>query len=96
MAHISIRDLQKISGEAISNLPGATAVKSGGRTVALLIPLKRPDPERLRAWAEKVEAMARERDPAEDERFLRELGADPTVWSADAIRELLNEGKPRK
>ena len=45
--HLSIRDLQKISGERISALPGPTAVKSGDRTVALLIPIRPVDRERL-------------------------------------------------
>ncbi|MEJ0066101.1 MAG: hypothetical protein WDM85_12310 [Caulobacteraceae bacterium] len=96
MGHLSIRDLQKISGEAIENLPGTTAIKSGGRTIALLTPLRKPDRERLRAWADKVEAMARERDPAEDERFLREVGADPTDWSQDAVKAFVAEEKRRR
>jgi hypothetical protein len=33
MTHISIRDLQKLSGETIGALPGPTPVKSGDRTV---------------------------------------------------------------
>jgi hypothetical protein len=93
MGHLSIRDLQKISGEAIENLPGTTAIKSRGRTIALLTPLRKPNPERLRAWAEKVEALAKQRDPAEDERFLREIGADPTDWSLEAIEKFKAEVK---
>jgi hypothetical protein len=90
MAHLSIRDLQKISGEAIEKLPGATAIKSGGRTIAVLTPLKKADPERLRAWAEKVEAMAKERDPAEDDKMLREAGADLTDWSLEATEKFID------
>jgi len=52
MAHISIRDLQKLSAETIGALPGPTAVKSGGRTVGLLVPLKAADPDRLAAFGE--------------------------------------------
>jgi hypothetical protein len=96
MGHLSIRDLQKISGEAIENLPGTTAIKSGDRTIALLTPLRKPDRERLRAWVDRVEAMARERDPAEDERFLREIGADPTDWSQEAIKAFIAEEKQRR
>ena len=95
MGHLSIRDLQKISGEAIENLPGVTAIKSGGRTIALLTPLRKPDPEKMRAWVEKVEALAKERDPAEDERFLREIGADPTDWSVEATKRFVEEERKR-
>ena len=91
MGHLSIRDLQKISGEAIEKLPGVTAIKSGGRTIALLTPLRKPDPERLKAWAEKVEAMAKERDYDADTRFLIENGADPTHWTEELIRQIQDE-----
>lgn len=96
MGHLSIRDLQKISGEAIEKLPGVTAIKSGGRTIALLTPLRKPDPERLKAWAEKVEAMARERDYDEDTRFLIENGADPTHWTEELIRQIQDEYRALK
>lgn len=91
MGHLSIRDLQKISGEAIEKLPGVTAIKSGGRTIALLTPLRKPDPERLKAWAEKVEAMAKERDYDADTRFVIENGADPTHWTEELIRQIQDE-----
>jgi hypothetical protein len=91
MGHLSIRDLQKISGEAIQNLPGTTAIRSGGRTIALLTPLRKSDPERLRAWAEKVEAMASERDRAKDDAILREAGADLTDWSLEAAEKFIDE-----
>jgi antitoxin (DNA-binding transcriptional repressor) of toxin-antitoxin stability system len=96
MGHLSIRDLQKISGEAIEKLPGVTAITSGGRTIALLTPLRKPNPERLRAWAEKVEAMAKERDPDEDTRFLIENGADPTHWTTETIRQIQEEYRAMK
>lgn len=96
MGHLSIRDLQKISGEAIEKLPGVTAIKSGGRTIALLTPLRTPDPERLKAWAEKVEAMAKERDYDEDTRFLIENGADPTHWTEELIRQIQDEYRALK
>ena len=51
MSHTSIRDLQKISGETIGALSGPTAVKSGNRTVGLLVPVKAADPDRLAALA---------------------------------------------
>jgi antitoxin (DNA-binding transcriptional repressor) of toxin-antitoxin stability system len=96
MGHLSIRDLQKISGEAIEKLPGVTAITSGGRTIALLTPLRKPDPARLKAWAEKVEAMAKERDPDADTRFLIENGADPTRWTKELIRQIQDEYRARK
>jgi antitoxin (DNA-binding transcriptional repressor) of toxin-antitoxin stability system len=91
MGHLSIRDLQKISGEAIQNLPGTTAITSGGRTIALLTPLKKPDLAKLQTALEQARALAEMRDPAEDERFLREIGADPTDWTQAAIEQLLAE-----
>ena len=59
MSHISIRDLQKISGETIGALSGPTAVKSGNRTVGLLVPLKAADPDRLAAVLARAEALAK-------------------------------------
>ena len=89
MAHISIRDLQKISGEAIGALPGPTAVKSGDRTVALLIPLKAADPDRLAAIMLRAEALAKGRDPAVDDAALAAFGdVDPIDWSVEAVRAL--------
>jgi hypothetical protein len=96
MGHLSIRDLQKISGEAISALPGATAIKSGDRTVGLLIPVRPSDPERLRAWAEEMEALAEGRDRAMDDAVLREADADLTDWSADAVRTFIDEHRKKK
>jgi hypothetical protein len=91
MAHISIRDLRKISGEAIANLPGPTPVRSGERTVALLIPLKAADPDRLAAVLARAEALAKQRDPAEDDAALAAMGIDPTDWSVEAVRALKPE-----
>ncbi|HEY1426968.1 MAG TPA: hypothetical protein VGF50_09880 [Caulobacteraceae bacterium] len=73
-----------------------TAIKSGGRTIALLTPLKAADPRRLKAWADKVEAMAKERDPEEDTRFLMEIGADPTHWTTELIRQVQDEYRALK
>jgi hypothetical protein len=88
MAHISIRDLQKMSGEKIEALPGPTAVKSGNRTVGLLIPLKTADPDRLAAVLMRAEERAKGRDPAVDDAALAEMGVDPTDWSVEAVRAL--------
>ena len=88
MGHISIRDLQKISGEAIGGLPGPTTVKSGERAVGLLIPLRAADPERLAAILARASELAATRDPAADEAFLEAMGADPTNWSPEAVRAI--------
>jgi hypothetical protein len=89
MTHISIRDLQKISGESIGLLPGPTPVKSGDRTVGLLVPLRSADPDRLAAILAKAEALAKGRDHRSDDAALAEFGGvDPVDWSIDAVRAL--------
>jgi hypothetical protein len=88
VSFISIRDLQKISGEAIGALPGPTPVKSGDRTVGLLIPLKAADPDRLAAVLARAEALAKRRDPAADDAALAAMGVDPADWSVKAVRAL--------
>jgi hypothetical protein len=92
MTHISIRDLQKMSGEKIEALPGPTAVKSGDRTVGLLIPLKAADPDRLKAILLRAEAAAKGRGPASDDAALAQFDdVDPTNWSIEAVRALQAE-----
>jgi hypothetical protein len=88
MTHISIRDLQKISGEAIGALPGPTSVKSGDRTVGLLIPLKAANADHLASILARAASLAKDRDPAMDEALLAGMGIDPTDWSADAVKAL--------
>jgi len=90
MGHISIRDLQKVSGETIGALPGPTPVKSGGRTVGLLVPLKSADPDRLAAVLARAEALAKGRDSAADDAALIPFGkVDPVDWSLEAVRALM-------
>ena len=92
MNHISIRDLQKLSAETIGALPGPTPVKSGDRTVGLLLPLKAADPERLAAVLARAEALAKGRDAKADDAALAPFGeVDPVDWSLDAVRELTAE-----
>jgi len=94
MAHISIRDLQKISGESIGALPGPTPVKSGDRTVGLLVPLKAADPDRLAAVLAQAEALARGRNPEADDAALAWFGeVDPVNWSVEAVRVLMSNAK---
>jgi hypothetical protein len=92
MTSIGIRELQKISGEAIGALEGPTAIKSGARTVGLLIPLKSADPDRLAAVLTRAEALARGHDVAADDAALAPFGAvDPVEWSVEAVRALMAE-----
>jgi hypothetical protein len=95
MAHLSIRDLQKISSEGIASLTGPTPVKSGHRTVALLIPLKVGDPAKMAAALRRAEELAKERDPEEDRRILAEFGEVPVDWATE-IRKLKAEARISK
>ena len=79
--HTSIRDLRKLSAETIRALPGPTTVKSGGRTVGPLVPLKATDPDRLGAVLTRAEALAKGRDPAADEALVPFGEVDPVDWS---------------
>jgi len=89
MSYLSIRDLQKISGETIGALPEPTPIKSGDRTVGLLVPLRAADPDRLAAVLAHAEALAQGRDPAEDDAMLAPFGTvDPVDWSVEAVRAL--------
>jgi hypothetical protein len=94
MNHISIRDLQKISGKAISELAGTTPVKSGDRTIALLVPLRRANVDRLRTTLAKAEKLAKGRNPRADDAALARFGdVDPTDWSVKAVRKLQAQHK---
>ena len=92
MNRISIRDLQNISGETIAALPNPSRVKSGERTVGLLVPLKAADPDRLAVALARAEALAKGRDAAADDAALAPLGqVDPVDWSVEAVRALVAE-----
>ena len=94
MTHLSIRDLQRISGETIAALPGPTPVKSGNRTIGLLVPLKAADPDRLAPVLARAETLGRGRDPAVDDAALSQFGeVDPVDWSAEAVRAISNENR---
>jgi hypothetical protein len=96
MAHLSICDLQKLSGDSISALRGPTAVKSGNRTVALLIPIKPADPKRLAAALARAEELAKGRDPAADDAALAAFGdVDPVNWSVEAVQALMDEQRKK-
>jgi hypothetical protein len=91
MTHLSIRDLQKISGEGITALPGPTPVKSGDRTVGILIPIKPTDTKKLAAVLARAKELAKGRNRDEDDAALAEMGVDPTDWSVEAVRALQSE-----
>jgi hypothetical protein len=57
---LQISDLQKLSEEGIGALPGPTQVKSGDRTVGLLVPFNAADSERLAAVLARAEALDKE------------------------------------
>ena len=65
----------------IRALPGPTTVKSGGRTVGPLVPLKATDPDRLGAVLTRAEALAKGRDPAADAALVPFGEVDPVDWS---------------
>jgi hypothetical protein len=92
MGFLSIRDLQKISGETIGALEGPTPVKAGERTIGVLIPLKVGDADKLGSVLKRAERLARKRDPKEDEKLLAEFGeVDPVNWSIAEVRKLKAE-----
>jgi hypothetical protein len=90
MSHISIPDLQKLSGETIGAVSGPTPVKSGDRTIG---PSPKPaDPDRLAAVLARAEALAKGRDSAADDAALASFGeVDPVDWSVEAVRALTAE-----
>lgn len=94
MPPLSIRDLQKISGETIGSLPGPTPVKSGERTIGLLVPLKRADFGRLSKTLKRAETLAKGRDKKADDEALKAFGdVDLTNWSIEAVEALATSKK---
>ena len=96
MTYISIRDLQKLSAEKIERLPGTTPIKSGDRTVGLLIPFKKPDPKRLAAALRKARAQAKKRDRATDDKALIAMGIDPTDYDEKTVRAIQKDWRARR
>ncbi|HET7717188.1 MAG TPA: hypothetical protein VFK86_16315 [Bauldia sp.] len=55
--------------------------------MGLLIPVKPTDRDRLAKVLAEAEALAKERDPKDDEALLAEIGeVDPTDWTMKAAR----------
>ncbi|MBV8978299.1 MAG: hypothetical protein JO261_13855 [Alphaproteobacteria bacterium] len=96
MGYISIRDLQKMSAEKIERLPGTTSIKSGDRTVGLLIPFKKPDPKRLAAALRKSRALAKKRDRVADDEALIAMGIDPTDYDEKTVRAIQKDWRARR
>ena len=94
---ITIRDLQKISTEAIAALDGATPITSGDTTVAILMPLKMANKERLRKVVSRAAAWAKGRNAAADDAALATSGpVDKTNWSAATVKDLRRKKNRKK
>ena len=94
MAHLGIRDLQRISGEAISQLPGPVAIRSGDRLVGFIFPVRRGDPRLLQEAADEALRHQAMRHPAEDDSiFVANPDLDPHDYTRAEIDAVL---KPRR
>lgn len=83
MNHISIRDLQKISGEAITALDGPTPIKSGDKTVGFIVPVRKINRKRLVSNLHRAEKLSGDHNVEADNRALEAFGpVDRTDWSA--------------
>ena len=72
---VTMRELQKMSAATIKALPHAVPIKSGDETVGMLMPLRKPDPERMKKVLDRIEQHYAELDPdTKDwlEQFLKE------------------------
>jgi hypothetical protein len=52
---VTMRELQKMSAATIRALPHAVPIKSGDETVGMLMPLKKPNPERMKEVLDRIE-----------------------------------------
>lgn len=52
---VTMRELQKMSAATIRALPYAVPIKSGEETVAILTPLRNPDPARMKKVLDRIE-----------------------------------------
>lgn len=95
---ITIRELQTMSTEKIEALEGGTPVKSGGRTVAILTPVKKANLKRLKKALLEAERLGKGRDRAADNAALKALGieVDKTDWSFATVKRSRRKTKPAK
>jgi hypothetical protein len=97
MAHLSIRDLQKMSREKIAALRGPTPVKVGAETVGILTPIKKVDLERLETALRMAEELRAKRDPEVQRALLAQFeDVDPTDWSEEAVEAVLKDWATRR
>lgn len=52
---VTMRELQKMSAATIKALPHAVPIKSGDETVAVLTPVRKPDPDRIKRVLDRIE-----------------------------------------
>jgi hypothetical protein len=52
---VTMRELQKMSAATIRALPHAVPIKSGSETVGMLMPLKKPNPARMKEVLDRIE-----------------------------------------
>jgi hypothetical protein len=71
---ISMRELQKMSAGAIQALPHAVPIKSGGDTVALLVPIHKGSPEAFERLMARIDALAASWTPEEKRKIEALLG----------------------
>ncbi|MCV9939152.1 hypothetical protein OIU35_22615 [Boseaceae bacterium BT-24-1] len=72
---VTMRELQKMSAATIRALPHAVPIKSDGETVGMLMPFKKPNPERMKEVLDRIEqhyAALPEETKEWLERFLEE------------------------
>jgi hypothetical protein len=102
MKHISIRELQKMSERSILALPGATRIQSGDRAIGLLIPFKKPDPEKVKRFltsvaAARAAALKAGADEAAEDRALAKYGpVEPLDPPEPVITAKRSIKRPRK
>ena len=51
---VTMRELQKMSAAKLKALPHSIPIKSGDETVAILTPLRKPDPERMKQVLDRI------------------------------------------
>lgn len=71
---VTMRELQKMSAATIKALPHALPIKSGDETVGLLMPLRQPDPERMKDVLDRIERHHAALSPAVREELARLVG----------------------
>jgi hypothetical protein len=73
---VTMRELQKMSAGAIEALPHPVPIKSGDRTVGILSPMRKPDPD---AWDRAMRAIeiARQARSKEVDALLAAAAGEP-------------------